>query len=153
MKKADYDTKISEIENKVSDHNHDKYITTPKFNILASRVFNARQKQKQKTKQKPQSLNKKINSNKTKHLPVENEKKKLNNFDAAYFRGKNYFDDDGMQNYLVFQTIYKYFQRVGNEVSSWISKGLSNEKISSVSNFNGTAPKIVYDNARIKGKI
>ena len=77
VKKADYDTKISEIENKVSDHNHDKYITTPKFNILASRVFNARQKQKQKTKQKPQSLNKnkKINSNKTKHLPVENEKK------------------------------------------------------------------------------
>ena len=58
-----------------------------------------------------------------------------------------------MQNYLVFQTIYKYFERVGNEVSSWISKGLSNEKISSVSNFNGTAPKIVYDNARIKGKI
>ena len=42
VKKTDYDTKISEIENKVSDHNHDKYITTPEFNILAARAFNAR---------------------------------------------------------------------------------------------------------------
>ena len=43
MKKTDYDTKISEIENKVSDHKvSDKYITTPKLNNLAARVFNAR---------------------------------------------------------------------------------------------------------------
>ena len=42
MKKTDYNTKISEIEKKVSDHNHDKYITTPEFNILAARIFNAR---------------------------------------------------------------------------------------------------------------
>ena len=40
--KTDYDTKISEIEKKFSDHNHDKYITTPEFNTLAARVFNAR---------------------------------------------------------------------------------------------------------------
>ena len=39
---------------------------------------------------------------------------------------------------------------MGNEVSSWVSKGLSNEKISSVSNSNGAVPKILYDNARIK---
>ena len=39
VKKNDYDTKISEIENKVSDHNHDKYITTPEFSILAARKF------------------------------------------------------------------------------------------------------------------
>ena len=42
VRKTDYDTKISEIENKVSDHNHDKYITTLEFNISAARVFNAR---------------------------------------------------------------------------------------------------------------
>ena len=36
------DTKISEIKKKVSDQNHDKYITTPEFNTLAARVFNAR---------------------------------------------------------------------------------------------------------------
>ena len=35
VKKTDYDTKITEIEKKLTDHNHDKYITTPEFNTLA----------------------------------------------------------------------------------------------------------------------
>ena len=39
---SDYNTKISEIENKVNDHNHDKYITTPEFNTMAADVFKAR---------------------------------------------------------------------------------------------------------------
>ena len=42
VKKEDYNTKISEMENKVNDHDHDKYITNPEFNTLAARVFNAR---------------------------------------------------------------------------------------------------------------
>ena len=42
--KTNYNTKISEIEKKVSDHNHDKYVTTPEFNTLSARVFNARLK-------------------------------------------------------------------------------------------------------------
>ena len=33
---------MSEIENKVNDHNHDKCFTTPEFNTLAAMVFNAR---------------------------------------------------------------------------------------------------------------
>ena len=44
MKKTDYDTKVTEIEEKLTDHDHDKYITTPEFNNLAA-VFNARQAQ------------------------------------------------------------------------------------------------------------
>ena len=36
VKKTECNTKISEIENKVNDHNHDKYITTPEFNTLAA---------------------------------------------------------------------------------------------------------------------
>ena len=100
MKKTDYDTKISEIENKVSDHNHDKYIT-PECNILVARVFIARLAQTNLVTK----TEKKINSNKTKHLLVKNEIKKLNNFEAAYFRGKNYIEDDGMQNYLVFEPV------------------------------------------------
>ena len=31
---------------------------------------------------------------------------------ASYFRGKNYFDEDDTQNYLVFQGVYKYFEDV-----------------------------------------
>ena len=42
VKKTDYDTKISELEKKLTDHNHDKYITTPDFNTLAASVLNAR---------------------------------------------------------------------------------------------------------------
>ena len=41
-KKTDYDTKITKIENKLHNHNHDKYITTSEFNTLAADVFNAR---------------------------------------------------------------------------------------------------------------
>ena len=42
LKKTDYNTKITEFENKVNNHNHDKYITTPKFNKLIADVFNGR---------------------------------------------------------------------------------------------------------------
>ena len=42
LKKADYDVKITEIEKKLTDHNHNKSITSPKFNSLAADVFNAR---------------------------------------------------------------------------------------------------------------
>ena len=38
-KKREYDTKISEIEKKLIDHNHDKYITTPEFNRLTAEHF------------------------------------------------------------------------------------------------------------------
>ena len=157
VKKTDYDTKISDIEKKVTDHGHDKYITTPEFNTLAASVFNARLAQaslvtKTNFDTKLQELNKKINPNKTKHLLVGTDLKKLNTFDAAYFRGKNYFDSDGAQHYLVFQPAYKYFHVVDFEIDSWKSNGLFNEKISSVMNPKGAPPRIVYDNARIKVK-
>ena len=60
---------------------------------------------------------------------VETELKKLENFDAVYSRDKNYFDDDGTQNLLVFQPVYKYFEKTGNTVSTWKSKGLSDKKL------------------------
>ena len=41
VKKANYDTKISEIEKKLTDYNYDKYITAPKDNTLTASVFNA----------------------------------------------------------------------------------------------------------------
>ena len=42
VKKTDYDTKVTEIEKKLTDHNHDKYIHTSRFNTLATNFFNAR---------------------------------------------------------------------------------------------------------------
>ena len=41
-KTLNYDTKVTEIENKFNTHNHDKYIATQEFNKLAADVFNAR---------------------------------------------------------------------------------------------------------------
>ena len=92
--KTDYNTKISEIEKKITDHNHDKYITTPEFNTLAASVFNARLAQtKLVTKTdfdtKLKDISHRISSNKTKHFLVENELKKLKAFDSSYFKGRN----------------------------------------------------------------
>ena len=42
VEKTDYNAKVSETENKVNDHNHDQYITTPEFNTMAADVFKAR---------------------------------------------------------------------------------------------------------------
>ena len=39
VKKSNYDTKISELDKKLTDHNHDKHITTPAFNTLAAHVL------------------------------------------------------------------------------------------------------------------
>ena len=42
VKRTDYDTKTTEIEKRMTDHNHDKCIATPDFNTFAADVFNAR---------------------------------------------------------------------------------------------------------------
>ena len=41
-KKTDYNTKINEIEKKIRDHYHDRYITTPEFSKLTAENFTAR---------------------------------------------------------------------------------------------------------------
>ena len=33
--------KLRKLKKKLTDHNHDRYITTPEFNTLAADVFNA----------------------------------------------------------------------------------------------------------------
>ena len=103
--------KLLKLKKKLTDHNHDKYITTPEFNTLAANVFNARLAQANVIKKtdfyaKLSSLNRKTTSNKTKYLLVENELKKLKTFDLSYFIDKSYFEEDGMQNCVVFQPKY-----------------------------------------------
>ena len=70
--------KLLKLKKNLTDHDHDKYIITPEFNKLLAEVFDARLKQtdlvtKKYFDDKLKSLNQKINSNKTKHLLVENE--------------------------------------------------------------------------------
>ena len=42
VNKTNYNLKITEIENKLNNHNHDKYIDNSEFNKLAAGVFNVR---------------------------------------------------------------------------------------------------------------
>ena len=47
--------------------------------------------------------------------------------------------------------IYKYFKIADNKISSWESKGLSNEKINLFPRLiNNQSPSLAYDNARMK---
>ena len=137
VKKTDYNTKITEMEKKISDHNHDKYITTPEFNKLANDAFNARVVQANLVKKtdfdnKLSDLNRKIVSNKTKDISLAKE--------LSYFHGKNYFDEDGNQNYYIFQPISKYLKvAYVNDITyilSWKSRGLNDIKIESIKTNN-----------------
>ena len=132
VKKTDYNTKITDIQNKLNNHNHDKYVATSEFNTLAANVFNARLAKanlitKTDFDAKLSSLTRKITANKTKHF--------LNDNDLICYRGKQDFDEgSGKQNYLVFLPMRKYFKlnsvvNAAGYVLSWQSKGLSNENI------------------------
>ena len=81
---------------------------------------------------------------------TENELKKLKTFDSIYFRGKSHFEEEGTQNYLVFQSLQRYFKRTagagsGNHIYYWKSKGLSDERINSIKTSDyGTSPYLSY---------
>ena len=86
LKKTEYNNKVRDIENKLNNHNHDKYITTPEFNTLAAGVFNARLAQanlvaKTDFDNTVSGLNNKIAEKKKKNGSIENELKKLKTFD------------------------------------------------------------------------
>ena len=84
-----------------------------------------------------------ITLNKSKHLLVGNELKKLQKFDSSNFRSKDFLEG----NYLVFKPMNKYFKKTGNakSISSWKSKGLSDEVIKSATiNNNSLAPTLEY---------
>ena len=90
---------------------------------------------------KLKGISDRVTKNKTKHFLVENELKKLQKFDAEYFSGKSHFEEDGTQNYLVLQPIYRYFRRIirtgsGNYIYFWKSICLSDERFNSNTAFN-----------------
>ena len=108
------------------------------------------------------SRNRKINAKKSKNLLVKNELNKLKIFDSSYFIGKSHFEEDGIQNYLVFQPINRYFKVITNTdyVSSWKSKGLSAESIkpattsdnilTSALNYCGTKRRVKFTGSYLK---
>ena len=130
IKKSDYDAKIKEIESKyVSNTRFDSKLA--QANVVTKRNFDA------------------------KIIELENNIKKLQAFDSSYFRGKNYFDEDGTQNYLVFLPISRYFRLIANKkyISSWKSNGLSDETVTPyATSDNSLNPWIDYYGAKIRSK-
>ena len=131
IKKSDYDTKTAEIES--------RYVSNTGFisklaqaNVITKRNFDA------------------------KITEVGNNFKTLETFDSSYFRGKNYFDEDGAQNYLVFLPISRYFRLIANTkfISSSKSKGLSHETITTYdTSDNSLTPLIDYYNTKTRLKL
>ena len=153
VKKTHYDTKITELKKKLTDHNHDKYITTPAASVVNARLVQANLITKTDFDAQLESLNIKITANKTKHLFVENELKRLRTFDLSYFIGKSHFEEVGTQNYLLFQPINRYFKVMANTkyISSWKSKGLSDESIKRfATSDNSLSPLIDYLDTKIR---
>ena len=84
---------------------------------------------------------------------VENELNKLKTFDSSYFIDKSHFEEDGAQNYLVFQPLNKYFKVITNTdyISSWKSKGLFSESIKPpTTSDNSLTPALSYYGTKTK---
>ena len=130
-------TLVTKIENKLNNHNDDNLVVESNFDNTVS------------------SLDRKIATNKTKNKLIENEFKKLKTLDLSYFIGKSHFEEDGAQNYLVFQPIRRYFKIIANTkyISSWKSKGLSDETIKPyATSDNSLSPLIDYYGAKVRLK-
>ena len=88
--------------------------------------------------------------------------KKPKTFDLSYFIGKNHFEEDGTQKYLVFKPLKKYFKVIVNikYISSWKSKGLSDENITASTtsdyklnpqlNYFGTKARLAFRGSCLK---
>ena len=107
MTTAVLNTKISEVEKKIPDH--DKYITTPEFNNLTAENFIASLKQanlvtKTNFDKKLTNFNRKIASNEIKYLEVQKKLNSLITYNYNFFLGSMYFtSNDGSQNTFVYQ--------------------------------------------------
>ena len=132
IKKSDHDTKIAEIENKyVSNSGFDSKLA--QANVITKRNFDA------------------------KIVEIENNINKFKTFDSSYFRGKSHFEEDDVQNYLVFQPIPRYCKTLPNttnDIASWKSKGLSTETIKPpTTSDNSLAPTLSYSDKKNKIQI
>ena len=163
------ENKIPNISNLVTKTDYAAKITKIKNDYVTNTTSDARHKdllQKATFESELKKVDDKVSANSSKVLSYEHKFKQredtINDLerDASYFRGQNYFDDYGIQNYYVFQPMYKYFKRVIDStnnafcVNYWQSKGLSDEKISApgTSSSSNQAPILEYGGVGIRLK-
>ena len=98
----------------------DKFITTSEFNICSETIFDERLKQT--------NLPTKSDFDSALQCANKNDEKleKLQTFNLGNFLDENYFTDDGLQNNLTFQLIFKYFttKTNGYHILEWESNRL-----------------------------
>ena len=82
--------------------------------------------------------------------------------DSSYFIGKNHFDEDGTQSYLVFQPLNKYFAVITNidYILPWKSKGLSagsikppttsDNSLTPAMSYYGTKTRVIFTGSCLK---
>ena len=145
--KAALNEKATEINSKIPDSTG--FITTPEFNRLAKISFDAR------TKEVAKNLASKVQVDNT--LDRADKNVNLRHFDINYFSGKSNFENDGMQNFLVFQPALKYFKTSGTKSHQIIAlkfNELSEESIKPPTTLNNSlAPEMTFfDGAKIKVK-
>ena len=86
---------------------------------------------------------------------------KIKYFGLSYFIGKSHFEEDGVQNYLVFQPMYKYFKTDNfYHILSRTFKGLSYQSITPPSaannfltpslNYLGTKTRVKFSGSCLK---
>ena len=164
------ENKIPNVSNLVAKTDYAAEITKIKNDYVTNAALDARHKelvQKTTFESQLKKVDDKVSANSSKLLSYEHKLKQtkdtINDLerDAPYFRGKNYFGDDGMQNYFVFQLMYKYFKKVIDSTNNtvyvhyWQSKRLSDGKINApgTSTSNDQAPILEYEGAGIRSKI
>ena len=137
--------KIPDISSLVRKTDYAAKITKAKNDYVTTAALDARQKdltQKATFESEFKKTDDKVGKDTSDILSYEsrlNQKEDITNGlerDTSYFRGKDQFDDDGMQNCFVFQPVYNYFKRVIHStvnnivyVHYWQPKGLSDGKI------------------------
>ena len=125
VKKTDYNTKITDIENKLNNDNHDKYVATSEFNTLAA--------------------------NKTKHFLNDND---LSYYHGKQYFDKGSGKQNYLV-FLPWRKYFKLNSVAGvvDHVLSWQSKGLSNESIkpTTITN-NSLTPELNYYGTKTKIK-
>ena len=156
VKKTDFNTKVTEIEGKIPSIS--SLATNSALTAVENKIPDVSSLIKKiNLDTELKQISDRVTSNKSRHLQIENKLKKLENFDSGYFKGKSHFEEDGAQNYLVFQPIYRLYianiSRIigvgsGNYICFWKSIGLSDENLNSntASNYSITPELSFYGN-------
>ena len=108
-----------------------KYVTTADYNKFTSNTLDSKITLENLVNEYDLNEMIKTSATKAESKAEQDEIAKLQIFDSSLFIGQSYFDNDGIQLYLVFQPIYKTitaFSGLTSTTLEWESKGLSNEK-------------------------